>query len=428
MYVRNTDQPIITKHGCKCLPQFWYDGVKYTNKCILDERGSGNEYWCPTDDNCGSYTIAGKLNLNSLYHNDSFSYDQCYYYPLRKKEKEDRYKDKTNNEQQSTNFLLLNILSYILFIIIYLLFCYFLSKKNKELSLLFLANIDLVATSIQYHGGPGNNMFVLMYNENEDNWFSKSSIIITNLIALLGVILTILLKDVSFERKMIISFITLTVTYFLPNSIIQQIQYKLHTYLYKLDLYNARSKIVSKSLNLYPDIKESNFPSYDRYINAINIQNLKIYGTVDPIFQSEILRIPLIDIKKNFDKLKKKYKIDMENIEKTNKSLMKWINKNFHREQVQASDLIHYLNYYYNKETKKDNKNQTLDHYFKRFIRNEKESNLIKKYNHNPFKNNVFFYVIIVLVGLIISVIFILIEHYMIKYIHVNDTLDFFIK
>lgn len=424
MYVINTDAPDgPTKHGCKCLPVFWYDGVKYTNKCILDKREQGNEFWCPTEDNCGSYTIAGKLNLNSLYHNDSYSYDECYYYPV---EKNDSDFNNTENNQRSTNFLLLNILSYTLFIITYLLFCYFISKKNKELALLLLANIDLVVTSIQYNGGPGNNMFVLMYNEEENNLFSKTSVIITNLIALIGVILTILLKDVSFNRKLLISFITLTVTYFIPNDFIKFIQYKIHDHLYNLVDYKTRAVIKSKSLKLNPDIKRSSFASENDFINAANIQNLKIYGSVDPIFQSEILDISLTDIQKNFKKIKKKYNIDMEDIEHPDSVLMKWVIKNFKRDKLLASDIIHYLNYYYSVETEKT-KDKSLKDYFSRFIRNKKESNLIKKHNYIPFKNNVFFYLIIVFVGLLVSVIFILIEHYLIKYIHLSD-LDFFIK
>ena len=100
-------------------------------------------------------------------------------------------------------------------------------------------------------------------------------------------ILTILLKDVSFERKIVISFITLTVTYFIPNKIIQKIQYRLHTYLYQLDKYKAREKIEQQSLNLYPDIKISDFASKKDWINAINIENLKNYGTVDQFFNQK---------------------------------------------------------------------------------------------------------------------------------------------
>ena len=104
MYIKNANQPVVTKHGCKCLPEYWYDGIKYTKKCILDTREQGNEYWCPTDDNCGSFTIAGKLNLNSLYHNDSYSYDECWYYPIEKNQSVQLTGDSDNYIQSSKNF------------------------------------------------------------------------------------------------------------------------------------------------------------------------------------------------------------------------------------------------------------------------------------------------------------------------------------
>lgn len=114
----------------------------------------------------------------------------------------------------------------------------------------------------------------------------------------------------------------------------------------------------------------------------------------------------------------------MDDLENPNKPLMKWVNKNFNRKNIRASDIIHYLTFYYSKEQSKN----TLNGYLERFTRNKVQSEKIKKKNHNPFKNNVGYYIFIVIIGLIVSISFILLEHYLIKYIHLDNGLNFIIK
>jgi len=217
MVVKKYNKPKETSLGCECLDRFKYKGKTYET-CIEDSL-NGTGIWCNTKDNCGHKDI----NRNT---GEKQSWDYCDVFS--------HYKPffLLNNINLKNSFIIKNLLGTIILIIIGLILFFIIKKINYKLSLIYLANIDLLVTTLKYNNGP-YNIFALIYDKPEYGLYSYFSKIIINTIALMGLIYLVFTYHKNIKNTMIIALIGLICTYFIPNDIIVYIQYILHSKLYK---------------------------------------------------------------------------------------------------------------------------------------------------------------------------------------------------
>ena len=93
---------------------------------------------------------------------------------------------------------------------------------------LYIANIDLLATSLSYNSGPyKTEIFAELYSDASATIYSYFSRIIINTIALLGVLYTVGIvqkKSKSIIKGCIVGAIVIVVTFLAPNDIISTVQ------------------------------------------------------------------------------------------------------------------------------------------------------------------------------------------------------------
>ena len=127
-----------------------------------------------------------------------------------------------DNENKNTNNVnyLLQITGLILFINLFL-FVAFLLYKGKYYSILagYLPNIDLIATSLSWHGGPRDSLKRL-YPASPITRYGFMSQVLINYFALLG--LTYIIASESKETRNIVKgwslgFVMILMTYLLPS-------------------------------------------------------------------------------------------------------------------------------------------------------------------------------------------------------------------
>jgi len=136
----------------------------------------------------------------------------------------------TNNKVIKNNQYI-GIASYILVVII-IIPLILMKYKQYEILSMYMLNVDMIATCLQYNNGPptlfGGNMFKSLYNSR--NLHTKLNFISTNFInyvALLGV--TFMISYLTYTRKSIIhgwtpAFFMLLITYLLPAHLIIRVQ------------------------------------------------------------------------------------------------------------------------------------------------------------------------------------------------------------
>lgn len=208
-----------TVFRCKCKDEYEYLGKKYKKKCILNETETEKGgVWCETKDNCGRYDA--EMNRH---------WDYC--------STESMYKPFFEIEQfnYGKNFILYNILGIFIFIILSFVIFIILYKYNKLIGLLFLANIDLLASVLNYNSGPyDSRMFYFNYSNDVGGIWSYISQIVINFIALAAVLYIVLYhhKSENNKEKLLIGLICILFTYFIPNEIIEYVMIKFDTYLY----------------------------------------------------------------------------------------------------------------------------------------------------------------------------------------------------
>jgi hypothetical protein len=138
------------------------------------------------------------------------------------------------NTVYSNNFYKLNILGIVIFIILIFIIFKVISKFNKLFGLIFLSNIDLLATVLNYNAGPYyTRMFSFNYSNNF-GIYSYISKLIINFISLISIFYIILYyhKKKTQHTKFLIAIICLLFTYLIPNKIIVYFMYRLDVYLY----------------------------------------------------------------------------------------------------------------------------------------------------------------------------------------------------
>ena len=217
MVVKKYNKPKETSLGCECLDRFKYKGKTYET-CIGDSLNDKG-IWCNTKDNCGHKDINPHTGENQSWdYCDVFSHYKPFFL--------------LNNINLKNSFIIKNLLGTIILITIGLIIFFTIKKINYKLSLICLANIDLLVTTLKYNNGP-YNMFTLIYDKSEYGLYSYFSKIIINTIALMGLIYLVFSYHKNIKNTMIIALIGLICTYFIPNDIIVYIQYILHSKLYK---------------------------------------------------------------------------------------------------------------------------------------------------------------------------------------------------
>jgi hypothetical protein len=204
---------------CKCKDEFTYLDKTYKNKCIVNKTEDQPGIWCETEGECGRYHPETKKYWD--FCTTESTYKPFYEIGIKK---------------YGENFYLLNIIGIITFIILSFIIFYMLSKINKSLGLLFLANVDLLATILNYNSGPYySRMFYFNYSSNDiGGIWSYISKIIINFTALSAVLYIIIYNHPHDTKinKLYIGLICLFFTYFLPNEIIEYCMIEFDTYLY----------------------------------------------------------------------------------------------------------------------------------------------------------------------------------------------------
>lgn len=383
MDIHLINQPTKTVHGCECEETFNLDGITFNNKCIL-RREDNDKFWCKTKNNCGfKETHNQLLAFNDIYSNDEYSYDNCYDFNYSKinSDATPPYLD-TKNNIFPTSFYIKNILGYLIVTIVILIIGYITYKYSKILGLLIISNIDLITQCIKFNGGLYNSL-VLSYNTDSIspypyNYIFSLTTIITNVIALTGVIFTILTREGDIKKKLIISVITLICTYFIPNSIVSEFQYKI--------------------FSLVNNMKTTNSLKSTNYTRDEKLHNLKIYGASDPVVKAKSQNITLDEIISKNNKLIK------------SKHIEKKINDITNRKQLVK--LWRFVN------LDKDNDSKiTYDEFIKLYNINSKDLDKVLKMNTIDYQENIYHYFIYVLIGLIVCIVFILIEHFLVGYV-----------
>lgn len=132
----------------------------------------------------------------------------------------------------------IGIAIYILVVII-LIPIIIMKYKRYDILSMYMLNVDMIATCLQYNNGPptlfGGNMFKSLYNNR--NLHTRLNFISTNFInyvALLGV--TFIISYLTYTKKSIIhgwtpAFFMLLITYLLPSQLIVYIQERVGSFL-----------------------------------------------------------------------------------------------------------------------------------------------------------------------------------------------------
>ena len=133
-------------------------------------------------------------------------------------------------------------IGFIIYIVIFVICIPYLLVKTKHFEILaaYFPNLDLIATTLGYHGGPFNSfIWQHLYNPADSTLTGYITSNIINLFALLGV--TGIIAYYAFTEKSMYkgwskAFIMLPMTYFIPSNIVVYYMNKLGTFLNKFYL------------------------------------------------------------------------------------------------------------------------------------------------------------------------------------------------
>ncbi len=140
-----------------------------------------------------------------------------------------------------------HIFGFIVFMVIFVICIPYLLIKGKYFALLsaYFPNLDLIASILGYHGGPGNSfIWYHLYNPADSTLVGYITSNIINFFALLGV--TFVIAYYTLINKNIYmgwsrAFITLLTTYFIPSNIVIYYMNRIGRFLNKF--YSSKSHI-----------------------------------------------------------------------------------------------------------------------------------------------------------------------------------------
>ena len=214
-----TGKDIPTRHGCTCKNEYTWnsDGVNKTFKETCNTISNKTDPWCIVEDNCG---------LQAL--DDKQWWDHC----------NPPAEELVDSSWTVGNKYYINsIIGFVIYIVIFVITVPMLLYKYSSFTLLeaYLPNLDLLATSISFDGGPGKStIFQSLYMTTPSSWFSFGTTTLINYLALLGLTYLVARKVMStgsLIKGWSIGFIMLLLTYLIPNQIITTIQDKLAPFL-----------------------------------------------------------------------------------------------------------------------------------------------------------------------------------------------------